>query len=207
MTDLDMRVDSFSQDAQPTSLTYDLLILHRERIIFHGYYDSPQERMHMCSSLLTASDVLNTVLNHDHRNELAQQVYALTQSHIAQWSTTPDGLVNAIAKLCRTWGLHIYVSSTEKKSKSEPLSDLYSVVTDYGSGQSVAEHFARREDRRAALLERAGLFMDCLESIPEIVRSDENRLAAFVSTFIMPANVILTHTRWDAASSTYRPVI
>lgn len=179
--------------------TYDLVICHEDRIVFHDHYVSPAFRLRMLPQLLTASDVVAEAVDAARANE----VHELYQSLSAQWESSPDAVVNAIAKLCRQWGLQIYVSTTKKKTAAPAV--LYSVITQYGPGQAVAEHFPTREARRASLIERADTFFRAPGSIPELVLSDEQRLAALVGAFLMPATVLLTESAMDEAAGYYKP--
>lgn len=115
--------------------TYDLIICRADRIVFHYFYASPAYRLRMCAELLISSDVVADVIDAARANE----IHELYQSHTAQWDSEPDAVVNVIAKLCRRWGVQIYVSTTRKKSAAPAT--LYSVITEYGPGQTIAEHF------------------------------------------------------------------
>ncbi|MCQ6272024.1 hypothetical protein M8J71_16255 [Pseudarthrobacter sp. R1] len=178
---------------------YDLVICHDDRIVFHDHYPSPAFRLRMCAQLLTASDVVLGAIDASAANE----VHELYQSSSGQWESAPDSVVNAIAKLCRRWGVQVYVSTTRKKT--EVPAALYSVITEYGPGQTVAEHFTSREARRASLIERADMFFSSRGSIPERVLADEQRLAALVGAFLMPATVLLTEALLDEADGHYKP--
>lgn len=179
--------------------TYDLILCRHDRIIFHDHYESPPWRLRMLVQLLTATDVVASVFDTDRAN----QVHDLHHSRSWQWNTAPDSVVDAIAKLCRRWGVQIYVSTTKKKTASAGV--LYSVITDYGPGQSVAEHFSTREGRTRSLIERAEHFFAAPGNIPEIVLSDDHRLAALVATFLMPATLTLTEASLDAVDKAYKP--
>lgn len=77
------------------------------------------------------------------------------------------------------------MSATAKKSAASKT--LYSVITEYGPGQTVAEH--------------------CFTSpgyIPKIVLADEQRLAAPVATLLM-ATVALTKSVLNEDEGVYRP--
>lgn len=198
MTTIGTQVDSDELVPGPDT-TYDLVICHNDRIIFHDHYPSPAFRLRMCEQLLTASDVVAGVVDAARANE----IHELYQSHVSQWETASDAVVNAISKLCRRWGVQIYMSTTKKKTAAPAV--LYSVVTQYGPGQNVAEHFPTRQARRASLIERAESFFDAPGHIPERVLSDDQRLAALVATFLMPATVILTESALDDADNVYKP--
>lgn len=38
--------------------TYDLIICHEDRIVFHDHYEAPEQRLRMCVGILTNSDAL-----------------------------------------------------------------------------------------------------------------------------------------------------
>lgn len=198
MTETSTRTES-TEFADPCE-TFDLIVLHRDRIVFHDHYDDPQQRLRMCVSLLTQSDVLpsGTI-----DSLLAAQILCVANARIADWSTEPDTVLNAVSKLCRSEGVNIYVSTTRKKTAAPAV--LYSVVTEYGSGQTIAEHFPTREARRCSLIERADNFFAAAGCIPDLVLADEQRLAALVGTFIMPATVLLTESVLKA-SGHYEPL-
>lgn len=198
MTAIGTQVDSDELVPGPDT-TYDLVICHNDRIVFHDHYTSPAFRLRMCEQLLTASDVVAGVVDAARANE----IHELYQSHVSKWETAPDAVVNVISKLCRRWGIQIYMSTTKKKTAAPAV--LYSVITQYGPGQTVAEHFPTRQARRASLIERAETFFDAPGHIPERVLSDDHRLAALVATFLMPATVILTESALDEADSVYKP--
>lgn len=198
MTAIGTQVDSDELVPGPDT-TYDLVICHNDRIVFHDHYTSPAFRLRMCEQLLTASDVVAGVVDAARANE----IHELYQSHVSQWETAPDGVVNMISKLCRRWGIQIYMSTTKKKTAAPAV--LYSVITQYGPGQTVAEHFPTRQARRASLIERGETFFDAPGHIPERVLSDDQRLAALVATFLMPATVVLTESALDDANNVYKP--
>lgn len=95
------------------------------------------------------------------------------------------------------------MSATTKKSAAPKT--LYSVITKYGPGQTVAEHFPDPVSRTASLIERAEHFFTVPGHIPEIVLADEQRLAALVATLLMPATVTLTEAVLDEGEGVYRP--
>lgn len=198
MTAIGTQVDSDELVPGP-DITYDLVICHNDRIVFHDHYTSPAFRLRMCEQLLTASDVVAGVVDAARANE----IHELCQSHVSQWETAPDAVVNVISKLCRRWGIQIYMSTTKKKTAAPAV--LYSVITQYGPGQTVAEHFPTRQARRTSLIERAETFFDAPGHIPERVLSDDQRLAALVATFLMPASVVLTESALDDANNVYKP--
>ncbi|MBK3582258.1 hypothetical protein JHN49_00440 [Streptomyces sp. MBT57] len=186
--------------------TYDLIICHQDRIVFHDHYEAPEQRLRMCVGILTNSDVLADTITATR----AAQIRDLHNAYIAQRQNGPqeigaarDEVVDALAKLCREWGVQLYVSTTAKKSAAPER--LYSVITEYAPGQVVAEHFAARASRTASLVERAEHFFASPGHIPAIVLTDELRLAALVSMFLMPATVTLTESVLDADEGVYRP--
>ena len=170
---------------QGSSATFDLIICHDERIVLHDVYGNPHLRLRMCLELLTSSDVVATAVD----SARAEELHSLFQDRIDQASSEPDQVINAIAKHVRRWGVQIYVSTTHKKSDAPAV--LYSVVTEYGPGQIVVEHFPDRQARTASLIDRAEQFFTKPDAIPELIRTDEQRLAALVSTVLMPATITL----------------
>jgi hypothetical protein len=197
MTAIRTRTDADELVACPDA-TYDLVICHEDRIVFHDHYSSPAFRLRMCAQLLTASDIAASAVDASRANE----IHDLYQSRAKEWEADPDAVITAISKLCRRWGVHVYVSTTRKRSAAPAF--LYSVVTEYGPGQVVAEHFTSREARRASLVERADTFFSAPGSIPDLVLADEQRLAALLGTFLMPASVLLAETALDEADGHYR---
>lgn len=192
------RTEIGSEELEPgLEASYDLIICHQDRIIFHDHYASPALRLRMLAQLLTVSDVVDA--------SRAVEVTELHGSMSEQWNTAPDQVVNAIAKLCRRWGVHVYVSTTRKRSAAPET--LYSVVSDYGCGPVIAEHFANRAARQRSLVERADQFFDAPGRIPERVLADDARLAALLSALLMPATVSLTEAALDHADEEplYRP--
>ncbi|PUB32497.1 hypothetical protein C8K30_1011023 [Promicromonospora sp. AC04] len=179
--------------------TYDLIVCHDDRVVFHDHYATAEQRLNVCVGILTASDILADTITSDR----AGRVHDLHHAHVSQWRTDPDSVVNAIAKLCRAWGIQVYVSTTEKRTAAPRT--LYSVITEYGPGQMVAEHFADRAGRTTSLIERAQQFFAAPGHIPDSVLDDEQRLAALVATFLMPATVCLTESVLDEDHGTYRP--
>ncbi|MFB7917060.1 hypothetical protein [Streptomyces sp. NPDC056061] len=189
-----------SDGLAPNSLsTYDLIICHNERIVFHDHYESAEQRLRTCVSILVNSDVLTGTIT----SGRAIRIQQLHSSHVAQWSTRPDEVVNAIAELCRGWGIQLHMSSTRKKNTAPAV--LYSVITKYGPDQAVTELFASKEERIASLIERAEHFFTSPGHIPPLVLADERRLAALVATLLMPATVTLTESALDEDAGVYRP--
>ncbi|WP_424863069.1 hypothetical protein [Streptomyces sp. MMS24-I29] len=178
--------------------TYDLIICNGDRIAFHDHYENPQFRLRMCIKLLTSAGTFAGVID----AARAARVHELYESRTEHWTSAPDSVVDEAAKLCRRWGVQIYVSTTRKKSAAPAV--LYSVTTEYGPDQSVAEHFPDRESRTASLIERAEHFFAAPGHIPAIVLSDEQRLAALVTTFLMPATVTLGESVLDETTGIYR---
>ncbi|MFE4834459.1 hypothetical protein ACFRAU_07235 [Arthrobacter sp. NPDC056691] len=186
------------EPAPGSRASYDLILCQADRIVFHGHYETPAQRLSMCVGILTASDVFSGTVS----AERAAGIHELHHGHVARSNTSPDEAVNAIAKLCRPWGIQLYVGTTARSSAAPPV--LYSVITEYGPGQTVAEHFPDRESRSASLIGRAGQFFDAPGHIPEAVLADDHRLAALVATFLMPATVTLTEAAFDATTGAYR---
>lgn len=198
MTALGTHRDSDELAENPYA-TYDLIICRHDQIVFHDHYETPEQRLSQCVGILTASDVLASTIT----AERASLIHELRNKGVAQWRTNADGIVNDIAKLCRGWGVQVYESTTSKRSAAPRV--LFSVITEYGPGQTVAEHFPDRESRSASLIERAEHFFAAPGHIPGFVLSDEQRLAALVATFLMPATVTLTEAALDEADGVYRP--
>lgn len=200
MTQPDNKIDRSEELAPQAGTTYDLIICHGDRIVFHDYYESAETRLRVCADLLTRPGVLTDALTADR----AAQVGQIVRSDAGRWSTDPDVVVNVIAKMCRRWGIHVYVSTTQKGGADQAPGELYSVITEYGPGQAVAEHFPTRQARHDSLLERAARFFTRPEDIPERARTDEARLALLVTTFIMPATITLTRAGRDPGTQSYR---
>jgi hypothetical protein len=190
---------SSDQPAPDPAATYDLIICHDDRMVFHDHYESPEHRLRMCVGLLTDSDVVSRIVD----STRSAEIRALYQAYVSQWTTAPDSVVDAIAKLCRQWGVQVYASTTTKKS-SAPAT-LFSVVTEYGPGQTVAEHFPSREARHASLVERVDQFFDAPGCIPHSVAADEERLVVMLAMHLMSATVTLTESSLDKADGVYRP--
>ncbi|MFC9756707.1 hypothetical protein [Streptomyces sp. NPDC056921] len=188
-----------SDELAPSPLTtYDLIICHQDRIVFHDYYESTEQRLRMCVWLLMNSDVLAGIITSDRAvwiQELHSSYIVWDQTGLPELRATSDEIVNALAEVCREWGVHLYMSTTAKRTTAPQT--LYSVITDYGPGQTVAEHFTDRGSRTASLIERAEHFFASPGHIPAVVRSDEQRLAALIATFLMPATVTLTESVLD----------
>ncbi|MFD4949950.1 hypothetical protein ACFWNT_47680 [Streptomyces sp. NPDC058409] len=196
-----------SDELAPSPLTtYDLIICHQDRIVFHDHYESPEQRLRVCVWVLVASGVLVGTITSDRAariQELHSSYIARQQTSLPELRATTDEIVNALAKVCREWGVQLYVSTTAKKSAAPRT--LYSVITEYGPGQTVAEHFPDRGSRADSLIERAEHFFASPGHIPAIVLSDEQRLAALVATFLMPATVTLSESVLDETEGVYRP--
>ncbi|MFD2794641.1 hypothetical protein ACFS27_13875 [Promicromonospora vindobonensis] len=198
MTTIGTRADSAELD-RSSRTTYDLIVCRDDRVVFHDHYATRVQRLSVCVGILTVSDILAGTIT----SERAAHIHELHRAHVAQWPADPDVVVNAIATLCRAWGVQLYVSTTEKRSAAPRV--LYSVVTEYGRGQVVAEHFPDRVARTASLVERAEQFFGATGVIPSSVLCDEQRLAALVATFLMPATVTLTESALDERDGAYRP--
>ena len=82
---------------------------------------------------------------------------------------------------------------------------LYSTITQYTPSQVIVEHFPTKAARTGDLLARASQFFNDPDCVPEIVRADEQRLAALVSTLLMPAVITLVEARFNDTDDTYRP--
>ncbi|WP_026820051.1 hypothetical protein [Arthrobacter castelli] len=180
--------------------THDLIVLNGDRIVFHDHYDSPQQRLDRCISLLTIEDTFKDVID-------AVQVLD-THHSLQRRRVEPDQILNAIAKLCRRWGLNIYLSTTHKKTGPSPAAApliLYSMITNYGPDSTIAEHFSSRQARHEALIERAETFTRAT-LIPYDVLNDETRLAELVATILMPATITLTESALDKENNFYRPI-
>lgn len=134
MTPPDNKIGRSEELAPHAGTTYDLIICHGDRIVFHDYYESAATRLRMCADLLTRPGVLTDALTADR----AVQVDQIARSNASRWSTSPDVVVNVIAKMCRRWDIHVYVSTTQKSGPDQAPGELYSVITEYGPGQAVA---------------------------------------------------------------------
>jgi hypothetical protein len=185
--------------------TYDLIICHDNRILFRGHYETREKRLGQCIGVLTGSDLLTGTIT----PERASMIHEL---HLAQASTNPDRIINNIADLCRRWGVQVYECTTSRRSYEHTTLKrvaapqvLYSVITEYGPGQTIAEHFPNRESRTTSLVGRAEQFFAAPGQIPDLVLSDEQRLAALVATFLMPAAIALTESVLNEADGVYRP--
>lgn len=197
-----MRSHAGSDELGPgPEASYDLIICHDDRIVFHDHYSSPALRLRMLAQLLEVSDVVAEAVDATR----AAEVRELHDSMSDRWGTAPDQVANAIAKLCRRWGVQVYVSTTRKRSAAPET--LFSVVTDYGSGQVIAEHFPTRAARQRSLVERADQCFDAPGRIPERILADDSRLAALLSALLMPASVSLTESSLDESDEgpLYRP--
>ncbi|WP_326742873.1 MULTISPECIES: hypothetical protein [unclassified Streptomyces] len=196
-----------SDELTPSLLTtYDLIICHENRIVFHEHYESPEQRQRACVWVLMESGVLAGIVTSDRSvwiMELHSSLIEQQQTRPPGDRATPDEIVDALAEACREWDVQLYMSTTAKKSGAPRT--LYSVITEYGPGQTVAEHFTDRESRTASLIERAEHFFASPGNIPAVVLSDEQRLAALVATLLMPATVTLTESVLDETEGVYRP--
>ncbi|WP_020385292.1 hypothetical protein [Kribbella catacumbae] len=185
--------------------TYDLIICHDNRIVFRGHYETREKRLDQCIGVLTSSDLLAGTIT----PERASMIHELHHAHA---STNPDTIINNIAELCRRWDIQVYECTTSRRSyqhvtsrRAELPQVLYSVITVYGPGQMIAEHFPNRHSRTASLVDRAEHFFASPGQIPDLVLCDEQRLAALVATFLMPATIALTESVLDEAHGVYRP--
>jgi hypothetical protein len=188
--------------------TYDLIICHDNQIVFRDQYETREKRLSQCIGILTGSDLLTGPIT----AERASLIHELRDLHVAQGRTDPDRVVNEIAELCRRWGVQVYESTTSRRSYEAIASKrvrapqvLFSVITEYSPGQTIAEHFPDRESRTASLVDRAEQFFAAPGQIPDLVLSDEQRLAALVATFLTPATIALTESALDEADGVYRP--
>ncbi|UJW28843.1 hypothetical protein L3Q67_26650 [Saccharothrix sp. AJ9571] len=198
MTSMGPRTGSDALAPNPAA-TYDLIIGHGGRIVFHDHYDSPEVRLRVCVGILTCSDIVNRVVDSPRSAEIRDLYHACAD----QWSTAPNAVVDALAELCRQWGVQIYMSTTTEKSAAPAT--LFSVITTYGPGQAVAEHFPSRETRQNSLIERAGQFFATPGCIPELVLADERHLAALLAALLKSATVTLTESVLDEADGIYKP--
>lgn len=98
-------------------------------------------------------------------------------------------------------------TDTPRATDPAPLAPvrLFSAITDYGHGHMAAEHYPTAEARRISLAERAETYFSRSGCIPEHVLADERRLAALLSSFLMPAVVSLTESELDGTN--YRPIL
>ena len=198
MTTVDSRDHADALVDDPGS-TYDLIVLHRDRIVFHDHAGSPKERLRMCTALLTGGGTYPMVD--------AGEINTLVRSRP---SAPPDLVLDSVAKLCRRWGVNIYASTTHKKPATPLLNGpamLFSVITDYGpgAGRTIAEHFPSREARHAGLLQRVGTFFPGHGKQPGISSDDEQRLASLLGALLTPANIMLTESAWNETSGMYAP--
>ncbi|MCX5103451.1 hypothetical protein [Streptomyces sp. NBC_00439] len=197
---------SDSDELTPSPLTtYDLIICHDDRIVFHDHYKSPEERQHVCLWVLMESEVLAGIITGDRSvwiKELHSSFIEQQETRPPEGRATPDEIVDALAEVCREWDVQLYMSTTAKKGGAPRM--LYSVLTEYRPGQTVAEHFTDRGSRTASLIERAEHFFASPGNIPAVVLSDEQRLAALVATLLMPATVTLTESVLDETENVYR---
>ncbi len=82
---------------------------------------------------------------------------------------------------------------------------LYSVITDYGDGQVIAEHFPNRHARLESLADRAEQFFTRPGCIPQGALGDERWLAGIVAAFLTPATVSLAQSVLDSGTGSYKP--
>jgi hypothetical protein len=188
--------------------TYDLIICHDNQIVFRDQYETREKRLSQCVGILTGSDLLADPIT----AERASLIHERRDLHVAHGRTDPDRVVNEIAELCRRWGVQVYESTTSRRGCETITSNritapqvLFSVITEYGPGQTIAEHFPDRDSRTASLVDRAEQFFAAPGQIPDLVLSNEQRLAALVATFLMPATIALTESTLDEADGVYRP--
>lgn len=188
-------LDALGDDGEAT---HDLIIFRGDRIVFHDHCDTPRQRLELCVRLLTCAE--------DFRQVDPREVQAVM--HRPRFDEDPDIVLNEIAKLCRRWDVNIYVSTTRKRparsAQTQP-ERLFSVITDYGSGHVISEHFTTRRLRRDELVARAEQFFDGPARLPEAVLTDDNRLAALIAAFLAPATVSLTESVRDPSGSRYMP--
>lgn len=174
---------------------HDLIVLVRDRIVFHEHYGTPEQRLRVCFTLLTASDLVSPIV-FGHR---AAQLYAL---EIDLFRLDPDVALNRLAKIVRDWGINVYVSTSARRETAPD--HLYSVITDYRDGRVVAEHFLSAEARTASLSERAENFFEGPGQIPPNVLASDQSLVSLLMTYLQPVVVTLTDTAFDASKKHYR---
>jgi hypothetical protein len=198
--------------------TFDLLVLHDDRIAFHGVYASPAERL---TCLIKQFPVLDQERRIDRHQVLAAH-HQLVGEH-------PDIAMNAVSKICRKAGYSIFVSTIGKID--EPASvrpvpvgaapvegatvtairpaRLFSVITQYhapNKAETIAEHFLSRAVRLQSLSARADLAITNPDVIPEHAWTDELQLAKIVEVAIAPATVTLAESTWRDEEQSYLPV-
>jgi len=198
MSALDSRGTDTFDDASDAA--HDLIILDGDRIVFHDYYRSPTQRMIEALRLVTscfADSIDASTLKAIRRDLPVSQITALTDDDAA------DRCLNTLSKLCRTSGVYLYVTTTHRPAAA-PI-ELFTVITDYGSGHVVTEHFTDRQTRRESLLGRAQQFFASPEHIPDRILTDDQRLAAMISTLLTPAQVHLTESVRNERTGVYIP--
>lgn len=185
--------------------SYDLIMCENDRIVYHEPFGSAALRLSTCVGVLTVSDLLSRAITAD-RAAMIDEVH---RDNSSKWTTRPDDVLNAIAKLCRPWGVQVYASAPlrgpAERLVAGPPAELYSVVTDYGHGDVMVEHFPDRASRTASLRQRLDQFVGKQDSVPEALRDDDQRLASLVSAFLMTAAVSLAETVFDPAQGFYKP--
>lgn len=197
--------------------TFDLIVLHDDRIAFHGAYASPAERL---TRLIKQLPVLDQAHRIDRRKVLVAH-HQLVGEH-------PDVALNAVSKICNEAGYSIFVSTTSKideaaSSRPAPVrtapvagatvtairpARLFSVITQYHAAnntETIAEHFLSREDRLQSLSARADLAVTNPEVIPDHAWTDELQLAKIVEVAIAPATVTLAESMWRDEEQSYVP--
>ncbi|MFF8902595.1 hypothetical protein ACF082_34575 [Streptomyces lydicus] len=150
----------------------------------------------ICIGIFTDSDVLTSTTRAARIRDLHNAYITQRQSNLQELCATPGGVVNALAKALPRVGIQVYASATAKKSAAPKT--LYSAITEYEPGQTVAEHFPDRMARTASLIERAEHLFTSPGHIPKTVLADEQRLAA-------PATVTLTESVLNEGEGVYRP--
>ncbi|QWF85692.1 hypothetical protein [Amycolatopsis sp. CA-230715] len=181
----------------PGSITsYHLIIIHNDQVVFHEQFEHPEPRLRVCASVLADSDLLSREVITSTRAAQIRKLYENRRN------TSHDVHLKEIATVCRAWGVHIYASTTVKKSSAPDA--LFSVITAYEPDQVDAEHFTSREARRVSLVERVDQFLAAPGCLLDDVVANEQQLAALVAAFLMPATVSLTESVLDAEDGVYR---
>lgn len=180
-----------------TDVTFDLFIVNDRRILVNHCSSTPAERLDYCIKLLTLSDIAPTVS--------AQTVLEIAETTAG---ADPDTVLNTLAKYSRSFGVNIFVTTTERPTRPA-VADLYSVITVYHgtSHEIVAEHFTSVAARRQYLLQRLSMFTDSTDVFDAVwfnasMRSDE-QIAAAIEAFIAPATVSLPQANFDTATGAY----
>lgn len=197
--------------------TFDLIVLHDDRIAFHGVYASPAERL---TCLIKALPVL------DQEHQIDR--HAVLAAHHQLVGEHPDIAMNAVSKICRKVGYSIFVSTTseiDKPASVRPVpvktapvegatvtairpARLFSVITQYHAAsnpETIAEHFLSREVRLQSLSARADLAVTNPEVIPDHAWTDELQLVKIVEVAIAPATVTLAESIWRDEERAYIP--